>query len=80
MMRAKRRRQRTSEMNLFRLHAEIEQGATCGHRTWLVIAGSLFEAMSFVPEEFSVKAIEVQVGAARGPLRVVASSGAPIIH
>ncbi len=67
-------------MNLFHLDAEIEQGATCGRWTWLVVADSLFEAMSFVPEGFSVKAIEVQVGTARGPLRVVASSGAPTIH
>lgn len=58
-------------MNLFHLRAEKEQGETRRPRTWLVIADSLYEAMSFVPEDFCVKAIEVEVGSVRGPRRVV---------
>jgi hypothetical protein len=37
-------------MNLFRLHAEKEQGALLHSRTWLVVANSLFEAMSVLPD------------------------------
>ena len=43
-------------MNLFRLRSEKEQGEVCSPRTWLVIAGNLYEAMSLIPEDFAVKA------------------------
>ena len=39
-------------MNLFHLHAEKEQGRTRGPRTWVVIAESLFEAISLFPKAF----------------------------
>jgi hypothetical protein len=67
-------------MNLFHLHVEKEPGATSRTRTWLVIADSLFEAISVVPEGFSVKAVEVQVGTAVDPRRVIKSTGASIVH
>jgi len=67
-------------MNRFHLHAEKEQGETRGPRTWLVVAGSLFEAMSTVPEGYSVKAVEVEVGAVAGPGQVIGWIGAPTIH
>jgi hypothetical protein len=43
------------------------------------IADSLFEAMSVVPEGFSVKAIEVQVGLV-DPRRVIKRVGARVVH
>lgn len=67
-------------MNLFHLHAEKEQGATRRARTWLVIARSLFEAILFVPEGFSVKAVEVQVRTVSGPRRVIRSIDSLSIH
>ena len=67
-------------MNLFHLHVEKKQGARSRSRTWLVVADSLFEAMTVVPEGFSVKAVEVQVGAAVDPPRVIKSIPAPVVH
>jgi hypothetical protein len=67
-------------MNLFLLHVEKEQGARSRSRTWLVVADSLFEAMSVVPEGVSVTAVEVQVGVAVDPPRVIKSSPAPVVH
>jgi hypothetical protein len=69
-----------TEMNLFHLHVEGEQGATSRSRTWLVIADSLFEAISVVPDGFSVKAVEVQVGGAVDPRRVIKSIGVPVVY
>lgn len=67
-------------MNLFHLRVEKEQGATSSSRTWLVVADSLFEAISVVPDGFSVKVVEVQVGAAVDPRRVIKSIGVPVVH
>lgn len=67
-------------MNVFHLHVEKEQGATSRSRTWLVIADSLFEAISIVPEGFSVRAVEVQVGTAVVPRRVIKSRCLPVVH
>jgi hypothetical protein len=67
-------------MNLFHLHVEKEQGARSRSRTWLVVADSLFEAISIVPEGFSVKAVEVQLGAAVDPPRVIKSTPTPVVH
>jgi hypothetical protein len=67
-------------MNLFHLHVEKEQGARSRSRTWLVVADSLLEAMSVVPEGFSVKAVEVQVGAAANLPLAIKWIDAPIIH
>lgn len=67
-------------MNLFHLHAEKEQGGTGGPRTWLVIAESLFEAIAFVPEDFSVNAVEVRAGAVSGPRRVIGWRSSPSTH
>lgn len=67
-------------MNIFHLHAEKEQGGTRDTGTWLVIADSLFDAISFVPEDFCVKAIEIQLAVAAGPGRVVGCFGAPTFH
>lgn len=65
-------------MNLFHVHAEKERGEPRGPQTWLVIADSLLEAMSFIPEDFSVKAVEVGVGAAAGPRRAIGWTGVSV--
>ncbi len=62
-------------MHLFYLHAEKEQEKTRPLRTWFVIAESPFEALSFVPEGFSVKAAEAKVGAVSGPSRLIGWMG-----
>ena len=67
-------------MNLFHLHVEKEHEAASRSRTLLVIADSLFEAISVVPEGFCVKAGEVQVATAVDPRRVIEPVGAPFIH
>jgi hypothetical protein len=67
-------------MNLFRVHAEKDRGMTGAPRTWLVIAGSLFEAMSLIPEGFSVKGVKVRIGTVAGPGRVIGWTGAPTLH
>ena len=67
-------------MNLFHLHVEKDQGETLRPTTWLVIAGNVFDAMSSVPEGYSVKALDVEVGAVAGPGRVIARIAAPTMH
>lgn len=71
---------REIEMNLFHVQAEKARGAACSPRTWLVIAGSLFEAMSLIPEGFSVKGVKVRIGTVTGPGRVIGWIGAPTMH
>jgi len=66
-------------MNVFRVVAEKKQGETAAPRTWLVVAGSLFEAMSLIPDSYTAKAVEVQVGGAAGPGRVIGWTG-PTLH
>ena len=53
-------------MSLFYLYADSEQSKTPGRTIWLVIADCLFSAMLLVPEDFSVKAVEVRMGRATG--------------
>lgn len=67
-------------MNLFHLHVEQEQGVVSNSRTWLVVADSLFEAISVVPDGFAVKAVEVQVGTAVDPPRAIRSADVPVTH
>ncbi len=67
-------------MNFFHVHAEKEPGEARARRTWFVIAGSLLEAMSLIPEDFSVTAVEVQMGTVAGPGRVIGSMGAATVH
>lgn len=67
-------------MNLFHLHVEQEQGAVSRPRTWLVVADSLFEAISVVPDGFAVKAVEVQVGTAVDPPLAVGSLDVSVMH
>ena len=67
-------------MNIFHLHAEKEQGHGRDPGTWLVIADSLFEAISLLPEGFLVKTVEVQVAAVAGPGRVIGCIDAPTVH
>ena len=71
---------REIEMNFFHVQAEKDQEVTYGSRTWLVIADSLFEAMSLIPDGFSVKAVKVRIGAVAGPGRVIGWIGAPTMH
>lgn len=54
-------------MNRFRIRAEKGQQG----RTWLVVAGNLFEAISLIPEDFAVRAVEVKVDAIAGPSRTI---------
>ena len=67
-------------MNLFRLHAEKKRGEILHPTTWLVIASTLFEAISAVPEGYFVKAVDVEVGAVAGPGRVIGWIAAPTLH
>ena len=53
-------------MNLFRLRSEREHGEVRSLRTWLVIAGNLYEAMSLVPENFAVKTVKGRAWRRRG--------------
>lgn len=63
-------------MNRFRIRAESgRQG-----RTWLVVAGNLFEAMSFIPEDFAVRAVEVTVDAIAGPRQMIGWADDQIIR
>lgn len=64
-------------MNVFHIEAEREQDETAGVRTWLVVAGNLFEAMSLVPDGYTVKSVEVQLDAVPGPGRVIGWMGPP---
>lgn len=67
-------------MNLFRVEVEKEQGETDSARTWLVAAHSLFEAISLVPDSYTVKSVEVQLGAASGPGRVMGWMAPRTLH
>ena len=67
-------------MILFHVHAENEQGKTRAPRTWFVIAGSLIDAVSLIPDGLSVKAIEVRVGTVAGPGRVIGSLAESTVH
>jgi len=67
-------------MNIFHLHAEEEQGRVRDAGTWLVVADSLLDAISLVPEGFCVKAVEVQLATVAGPGRVIGCFGAPTVH
>ena len=59
-------------MDLFRVEAEEEkQGEQKSAGTWLIAAGSLFGAMSLVPESYAVKSVNVQLDTAWGPERVI---------
>ena len=67
-------------MNIFHLHAEKQLDGTCDTCTWFVIADSLLDAVSLIPEGFHVKAAEIQVAAVAGPGRVIACFARPTIH
>ena len=53
-------------MSLFYLYADSQHCKTSGRTIWIVIADCLFSAMLLVPEDFSVKAVEVRMGRATG--------------
>lgn len=65
-------------MNLFHLHIEKDQGEILRPTTWLVIAGNLFDAMSSVPEGYSVKQSMSRWALSR--IRVIARIAAPTMH
>jgi len=67
-------------MNLFHVYADRVQGERPGPRKWLVVADSLFEALSLIPRDRSVKAIEVQIGNVAGPVRLIGAMGARTVH
>lgn len=67
-------------MNIFHLHAEKQSDGMRDEGIWLVVADSLFDAVSLVPEGFYVKAAEVQMAAVAGPGRVIGCFAPPTIH
>ena len=67
-------------MNIFHLHTENEPEGKRDSCTWLVIAETLFDAVSLIPEGYRVKAADVQVAETTGPSRVVACFGRPTLH
>jgi hypothetical protein len=64
-------------MNLFLVEAEPEQDGTARTRTWLVVAGSLFEAIALIPDGYTPKSVSVQLAAASGPGRIIGWMGLP---
>jgi hypothetical protein len=67
-------------MNLYYLHVEIEPGVKSKSRTLFVLADSLFGAISALPDGFFVKAVEVQVGNAVEPRRVIKAVSGTVVH
>jgi len=67
-------------MNLYYLRVEIGPGVKSKSQTLFVLADSLLGAISAVPDGFSVKAIEVQVGNAGEPRRVIKAISGPGVH
>lgn len=68
------------EMTLFHLHVEAEHGSIPRSRTWIVLAGSLFEALSLVPDGVSVKSVEVQRGTVVDPRRLIKPAGSAVLQ
>ncbi len=66
-------------MNIFHLHAERRSGGVREAGIWLVVADSLVDALSLVPQRLYVKAAEVQIAAVAGPSRVIACLARPTI-
>lgn len=64
-------------MNLFHLEAEHEQDEPTALRTWLVAAESLLDAISLVPDGYTMKSAEAQLGGASEPGRVIGWMGPP---
>ena len=58
-------------MHIFHLHAEKRQGRTGDTRKWLVVADTLPDAVSLVPDGFCLESVEVQVARVPGPAGVV---------
>lgn len=67
-------------MNIFHLHAEKQHGGMRNAATWLVIADSLFDAISSIPEGLSVKAVGGSGGCGRRSGRVIGRPSVPTIH
>jgi hypothetical protein len=67
-------------MHIFHLHAEKELNGTLDTCTWPVIADSLLEAASLMPEGFYMKTAEVQKATIAGPRRVIACFAPTTIH
>ena len=66
-------------MQLFHLHTVDDEHKASGTRTWLIIAGNLFEAMSLIPDGYTATAAEVQAGAVLGAGRVIGWMGPPFL-
>lgn len=64
-------------MQLFQLHTIREKDEDRETRIWLVIAGSLLEAMSLIPSDYVPTAAKVRMGAVVGPGRVIGWMGMP---
>jgi hypothetical protein len=67
-------------MHLIHVDAINELNQVGGTRTWLIIADSLFEAISLVPAGYCAKEMAVQPGFASGPARVIGWLGAIVIR
>lgn len=63
-------------MNLFCIQTEKREPENTERRSWFIIADSLLEAMSSLPEGLSVKAVEVKLATVAGPSQVVGRTDA----
>ena len=64
-------------MTIYHLEAEHELDEPTTLRTWLVVAESLFDAISLVPDDYTVKSAEVQLERASEAGRVIGWMGPP---
>lgn len=64
-------------MNLFHLNAQPKHPKDRSPKTWLVVAGSVAEAMTMVPAGQVVVSVEVRSPCKPGPARLVGWMGQP---
>lgn len=67
-------------MHLIHVETVKDENQLSSARTWLVIADSLFEAMSLIPNDYRPKAAEVRPGAVSGPSRVIGWAMPPTVR
>ena len=66
-------------MRLIHVDAVNEHDEFGGARTWLVIADTLFQAMSLIPAGHRPRDAVVRAGTVSGPARVIGWLGAPAV-
>ena len=67
-------------MNIFHLHTERAPDGASDSCTWLVIADTLFDAVSLIPAGYLVRAADVQLAGTPGPSRVIGCFDRPTLH